>query len=106
MCKPPKGKETKDKEKEREKDGPDLDISGIMKERDTQVQTFQSPFHQKVSIESQLLSEMPSPAPAAPPGARLSGPLEERLARLEAAVGELRHFISQADRPQRSEDEQ
>jgi hypothetical protein len=105
MCQPPKGKESKDKEKDREKLGIDLDIL-IMKEKDNDVQEFQSPLHQKVSTESQLMSEMQSPAPAVPTQARMAGPLEERLARLEAAVVELRHFISQADRPQQPDYQQ
>jgi hypothetical protein len=104
MCQPPKGKESKDKEKdkekEREKDGLDpVGAPGIMKEKDRDLLGSQSALHQKISTEAQLLSELEPPGGEAAPQARLAGPLEERLARLEAAVDQLQHFIRQGDRP-------
>jgi hypothetical protein len=59
VCRPPKGKESKDKEKEREKDGLDpVGAPGIMKEKDRDLLGSQSALHQKVSAEAQLLSEL------------------------------------------------
>jgi len=55
---------------------------------------------EKIFIESQILStEAQIGQSTAAFETQIVGPLEERLARLEAAVGELRHFIRQADRP-------
>jgi hypothetical protein len=100
MLRPPKGKESKDKEKEREKDGLDLlDVAGIMKEKERDSLDSYSAFQQKVHTESRLFSELELPSSVTAPQPRLAGPLEERLARLEASVNELRHFISRTDRP-------
>jgi hypothetical protein len=89
ICVPPK---TKEKDKEKEKD--ELLREKIMKESDNEL------IREKIFTESQLLSlEAQTMQSIAESEARNAGPLEERLARLEAVVDELRHFIRQADRP-------
>jgi len=100
MCRPPKGKETKDKEKEREKGGGDpLDVSGVMKEKDRDLLGVQSALNEKIHAESRLVSEAEWMSLAQSSYAPEGGPLEERIARLEATVGELRHFIRPTERP-------
>jgi hypothetical protein len=85
---PPKGKE-KDKEKEKEKT-PYREKMTFKEKEDHLVGDLA---RDKISIEAQFLTADPTAA------AGFIGPMAERLDALEASVDELRHFISERDRP-------
>lgn len=70
------------------------------KEKEKETEKVKDGAIEKISIESQLLNVSLDPADAATQFyAQPQGPLEARLARLEATVDELQHFIRHVDRP-------
>jgi hypothetical protein len=90
----------KSKEKEKEKDRKEvMKEKERMKEREDIAGT-KSAVHEKIAVETHLSFDPPSEHVDTGPPPPNEGPLEERLARLEASVQELRHFIKQADRPE------
>lgn len=93
ICSPPKGKE---KDKEREKDEDKINKE-LMKEKERESNDF---LHQKVGIESLLMSDDRTSILTPVDDAQNTGPLQERLTRLEASVEQIRHFISRVNRPE------
>jgi hypothetical protein len=87
LWRPPKTKE-KDKDKDKDKDKENMKEKDVMKEKETD------------ALFGSAQPSLPGFSVLGERGGDLVGPLAKRLARLEATVGELSHFISQAYRPQ------
>jgi hypothetical protein len=104
LWRPPKSKEKdKDKDKDKDKEAMKEKDKDVMKEKDNDQDIAR--FANYLSSLNTLTRGGAVPHSAserdllARQSERLSGPLEERLAHLEAAVGSLYHFISRSDRP-------